>query len=72
MMVLFLKRKKKISVHPYTQITNFMLIITRIFSYCYTIYKALWWLEIASVEILWHQIPMGSPVYGSVKVINFF
>lgn len=72
MMVLFLKRKKKISVHPYTQITNFMLIITRIFSYCYTIYIALWWLEIASVEILWHQIPMGSPVYGSEKVINFF
>lgn len=49
-----------------------MLIITRIISYCYTIYKALWWLEIASVEILWHRIPMGSPVYGSVKVINFF
>jgi len=49
-----------------------MLIITRIFSYCYTIYIALWWLEIAPVEILWRQIPMGSAVYGSVKVINFF
>lgn len=49
-----------------------MLIITGIFSYCYTIYIALWWLEIASVEILWQQIPMGSFVYGSVKVINFF
>lgn len=73
-MVLFLKRnkKKKISVHPYTQITNFMLIITRIFSYCYDICIALWWLEIASVEILCCQIPMGSPVYGSVKVITFF
>lgn len=80
MMVLsFLKRQKKIknkkkdiSVHPYTQVTNFMLIITGIFSYCYTICIALWWLEIASVEILWQQIPMGSFVYGSVKVINFF
>lgn len=71
-MALFLKRKKMISVHPYTQISNFMLIITRIFSYCYTIYIALWWLEIASVEILWHQNPMGSPAYGSKKVINFF
>lgn len=49
-----------------------MLIITRIFSYCYNIYIALWWLEIASVETLWHQIPMESSVYGSVKVINFF
>lgn len=73
MMVLFLKRKKKkkISVHPYTQITDFMLIIT-IFSYCCNIYIALWWLEIASVEILCRQIPTGSPVYGSVKVITFF
>lgn len=71
-MVLFLKRKNKISVHPDTQITDFMLITTRIFSYCYTIYIALWWLEIASVETLWHQIPTGSPVYGSVKVIHFF
>lgn len=70
----FLKRqkKKKGQCSPLYTGNQFHVDNYRNILLLLSIYIALWWLEIASVEILWQQIPIGSFVYGSVKVINFF